>query len=72
LEHTLGGLPLEKMIPVARRILRRKPLLLAALDLDSARRCLEELPAAGLCILLAVSGREIPSEYCRWLQKYSP
>jgi hypothetical protein len=62
LEHTIGGPSLAEMLPRARRILRSEPLLLAALDLKSAERCLRELPAAGLCIMLAVSDYDIPLE----------
>ena len=51
LEHTLGGPALDDMLPVARRILERKPLILAALDLDTAERCLAELPARTLVTL---------------------
>jgi hypothetical protein len=68
LEHTIGGPPLEEMLSASRRILDKKPLLLAALDIESAERCLQELPSAGLCILLAVSGSEIPLEFCEWLK----
>ena len=70
LEHTIGGPPLQEMLPVARRILQSKPLLLATLDLESADRCMRELPATGLCIMLAVDGHEIPPEYCLWLEAH--
>jgi hypothetical protein len=68
MEHTIGGPPLEEMLCAARRILEKKPLLLAALDLESAERCFNELPGAGLCILLAASGDNIPPEFCVWLE----
>jgi hypothetical protein len=60
LEHTLGGPSLDALIPVARRILGAKPLLLVCLDHASADRCLEELPAAGLCVMVASNERDIP------------
>lgn len=66
LEHTLGGPSLENTLPVLRRILTRKPLIVAALDVASADRCLRELPAAGLCVTVAVSGTEIPAELGAW------
>ena len=61
LEHTIGGPPLQEMLPVARRILQSKPLLLATLDLESADRCMRELPATGLCIMLAVGRPRDPA-----------
>ncbi|MFH1266891.1 MAG: hypothetical protein ABIK89_14270 [Planctomycetota bacterium] len=69
LEHTLGGPPLSKTLPAARRILGRKPLVLAALDCDTAERCLAELPAEGLCVTLALNDPEIPDEVDRWLEE---
>ena len=69
MEHTIGGPSLDEMLHAARRILNAKPLLLVALDLESAQRCMKELPSTGLCILLAVSSREIPPEYCSWLHE---
>jgi hypothetical protein len=66
LEHTLGGPSLDDTLPVLRRILACKPLILAALDVASAERCLAELPAEGLCLTLAVSGSDIPAEFVRW------
>lgn len=69
LEHTLGGPSLESMLPVVRRILEKKPLVLAALDLETADRCIAELPPKGLCVALAVNGDEIPSEIAQWLEK---
>jgi len=68
LEHTIGGPPLEKMLEVARRVLQSKPLILAALDIESAHRCLRELPHEGLLMTVAVSGPEIPEEIIRWLK----
>ena len=62
LEHTLGGPSIEQTLPVLRRILACKPLVVAALDTVSAERC-AELPAPGLCLTLAVSGPDIPAEF---------
>ncbi len=67
LEHTLGGPSLEQTLPVLRRILAHKPLIVAALDVASAERCLAELPAAGLCLTVAVSGTVIPAEFVAWV-----
>jgi hypothetical protein len=66
LEHTLGGPPLEKMLPLARRILEEKPLLLTCLDCDSADRCLRELGPTGLFIAIATSGDDISPEIEAW------
>lgn len=71
LEHTLGGPPLDKMLPLARRILDAKPLILACLDVDTAQRCLRELPARGLCIMVATSDPEIPSTFAGWCKEHS-
>ncbi|NUQ62362.1 MAG: hypothetical protein HUU20_07730 [Pirellulales bacterium] len=70
LEHTLGGPALGEMLPVARRILDRKPLVLAAPDIDTAERCLAELPARGLCLTLATSGHCIPLQAIAWLREH--
>jgi hypothetical protein len=68
LEHTLGGPPLAKMLPVVRRVLRAKPVILAALDVETADRCLTQLPHEGLFLALAVSGCDVPSDVARWLE----
>jgi nucleoside-triphosphatase THEP1 len=68
LEHTLGGPSLESMLPTVRRILETKPLVLAALDLETADRCIAELPPAGLCVTLGINDDEIPAEIARWLK----
>jgi hypothetical protein len=70
LEHTLGGPSLEQTLPVLHRILARKPLIVAALDVASAERCLAELPAAGLCLTIAVAGAEIPAEFVAWADEH--
>ncbi len=70
LEHTLGGPPLDEMIPLAKRILAKKPLLLAALDIDTAQRCIRELPAQGLCMTVAMNDSEIPSTFDDWLKDH--
>jgi hypothetical protein len=70
LEHTLGGPSLEQTLPVLRRILAHKPLIVAALDVASAERCLTELPAAGLCLTVAVSGAEIPAKFVAWVSEH--
>jgi hypothetical protein len=67
LEHTLGGPPLDAMLPLARRILAEKPLILACLDIETARRCLTELPPAGLCLTIATNEHRIPADIVRWL-----
>ena len=69
LEHTFGGPPLETMLPVARRILESKPLLLTGFDCATADRCMAEFPSAGLCMLIALSGDEIPADVERWLAR---
>ncbi len=69
LEHTVGGPPLDDMLPVARRILEHKPLILAALDLETAERCVAELPARGLCLTLATVDPRVPPPYAAWLEE---
>ena len=44
LEHTLGGPSMEQTLPVLRRILARKPLVLTALDVASAESCRDRAP----------------------------
>jgi hypothetical protein len=56
-------------LPAARRVLDRKPLLLAALDIDTAERCVAELPHEGLCVTIATSEPEIPVEFEAWLRE---
>ncbi len=70
LEHTLGGPPLATTLPVARHILDNKPLILATLDIETAETCLQELPAEGLCLTIALNDPEIPSEIVRWLEAH--
>lgn len=72
LEHTLGGPPLDALLPAARRVLDSKPLLLVCLDCDSAERCLSELPAAGLCVMVATNDAEIPRPLDIWLRHRQP
>lgn len=67
LEHTLGGPPLDVLLDKARRILQVKPLLLVCLDCDTAERCVEQLPAEGLCVMVACNEPRIPDEYAAWL-----
>jgi hypothetical protein len=68
LEQDVGGPPLDKMLSVARRILEYKPLLLVALDIQTAEICLQELPARGLCVMIGFNDPEIPGEYAAWVQ----
>ncbi len=72
LEHTLGGPGLEITLPVARRILEQKPLILVMYDLTTAERCLQELPYAGLCLMLApeLTQDTISGEYSAWLGEH--
>jgi len=70
LEHTIGGPPLDTMLPIAKRILEEKPLLLCALDIETAERCINELPAAGLCVMIGINDYDIPPDYRRWLKRY--
>ncbi len=67
LEHTVGGPPLETMLAAARRILNKKPLLLACPDRASAERCIRELPPAGLCIMIVSSDEDTPSALNAWM-----
>jgi len=69
LEHTLGGPPLETTLPIARRILESKPLLLAALDTETAETCIAQLPPEGLCVMIALSEPEIPRRLDSWLRR---
>ncbi len=70
LEHTLGGPPLATTLPVARRILQSKPLLLAAMDVETAEQCLTELPRKGLCMTIALNDDQIPRHIARWLEEH--
>lgn len=69
LEHTLGGPSLDQTLPILRHILERKPLIVAALDVASASRCLTELPPIGLCVTLATAETEIPAEFAEWVNE---
>lgn len=68
LEHTLGGPALAVALPIVKRILETKPVILAALDVETAERCVNELPAAGLCVTLATNAAEIPDASVRWIE----
>lgn len=70
LEHTLGGPPLDTMLPIAKRILDEKPLLLCALDIQTAERCLDELPSGGLCVMIGINDYDIPPVLSQWLKRY--
>jgi hypothetical protein len=70
LENTIGGPPLDIVIPVVRRILSKKPLLLCALDIETAERCLDKLPSAGLCMTIGLFDYDIPRDYDKWLEKH--
>jgi hypothetical protein len=72
LEHTLGGPPLERMLPLANRILSAKPLILVVYDFDTAEECLRELPAAGLCLMVAPDTitTAFGREYDDWLEAH--
>ncbi len=70
LEHTIGGLSLENILPVVKRILDKKPLVLASLDLRTADRCLAELPGEGLFMTVAINDYEIPREIADWLESH--
>ncbi len=66
LEHTLGGPALDVTLAAARRVLGKKPLLLVALDTETAELCLRELPAAGLAVMIGFNDDGIPDEFERW------
>lgn len=70
LEHTIGGAPLEAMLPVVKNILAEKPLILACLDIETAQRCLLELPSKGLCLTIATNEHEIPPPIVHWLDQH--
>ena len=67
IEQEVGGPPLDVMLDAARRVLARKPLLLVPLDIPTAEKCLEVLPARGLCLMVGISTPEIDRKYDRWL-----
>jgi len=67
LEHTLGGPSLDIMMPLLRDILERKPLLLCALDIESADHCIRELPAAGLAVTIGLQGGDFDRVFDEWL-----
>lgn len=68
LEHTLGGLALEKMLPIVRKVLEKKPVVLVPLDLATAEICLRELPPRGLFVMIGLQGDAIGSEYDGWIR----
>jgi hypothetical protein len=70
LEHTLGGPALEIVTPALKRILGKKPLLLCALDIETADWCLNELPGTGLCVMIGINEYEIAPEYDQWLKRH--
>ena len=70
LEQDVGGPPLDTMLPAAKRILAQKPLLLVALDIETAEICLDTLPAQGLCVMIGMNDDDIPSLYEPWLEKH--
>jgi len=70
LEHTIGGPALEIVTPAIRRILDQKPLLLCALDIQTAEWCLNELPNPGLCVMIGISDSEIALDYEQWLKQH--
>ncbi len=55
------------VVPAIRRGLARKPMLLGAMDTATANWCLDNLPAAGLCLTLASGEGTIPEEHRAWL-----
>jgi hypothetical protein len=71
LDHEAGGPPFEVILEKAQEILAKKPLLLAALDTQTADLCLRRLPPAGLAMLVAVNTPEIPAELKDWLRENS-
>ncbi len=70
LEHTLGGPSLVLMLQEAQRILAEKPLILVPLDLESAQVCLDELPSAGLAVMVGINSPEIQGDYVQWLEEH--
>ncbi|MBC8255477.1 MAG: hypothetical protein H8E35_15815 [Ardenticatenia bacterium] len=77
LDFTPGDFGLEDMIPILRRVLSKKPIILVCLDFEQAERCLEALPGAGLCLMLAPQFTTDPDdvghirpEYIEWLEKH--
>ena len=69
LEHNVGGPPLSVMLPTARRILEKKPLLLVAPDIETAEICIRELPARGLCVQILIVPRDYDLEHEQWLER---
>jgi hypothetical protein len=68
LEHTYGGPPLDVTLPVVRRILDKKPLLLVIRDLDTVKLCIRELPAQGLFVMLRLGDLGLPEDHEAWLR----
>ena len=68
LEHNVGGPPLEVMLPIARRILEKKPLLLMAPDLETAEICISELPWPGLSVQVLMISRDIERKHEQWTE----
>ena len=58
------------MLPVARRILQKQPLILTALDYETAAECIERLPPQGLSLTIGFNDPEIPTEYQRWIERH--
>jgi len=71
LEHHNNGLAFEPSMVVARHILEQKPLVLVAPDVESANRCLEELPASGLCLLLWTDQPTLPETHIQWITDHA-
>ena len=67
LDFEAGGPSFDILMEYASRILARKPLLLAALDTDTADRCIERLPAAGLAVMVAMNTTEFSPGLKHWL-----
>jgi len=77
LDFTSVAFGLKDMMPILKRVLRKKPLILVCLDFEQASRCLEALPRAGLCLMLSpqfVTARngtgDIRPEYLEWLERH--
>jgi len=66
-EHDAGGPSLENMLPVYRRVLDSKPLIIVVPDIGTAEKCMEGLPPEGLCILIMEAAYELDRSYDDWL-----
>jgi hypothetical protein len=64
-----SGVSIDRVLDAVRRAQMKKPVLVGAMDVATAERCLRELPSAGLCLMLSTTPYgAIPEEHKAWLR----